>query len=49
MLTDNLTYYDYLQSASESGKFIFSIMESFPHGIVVANEEDKIIDRKSVG
>lgn len=43
MLTDNLTYYDYLKNASESGKFIFSIMESFPQGIVVADGEDKII------
>ena len=43
MLTDNLTYYDYLKNASESGKFIFSVMESFPQGIVVTNEEDKII------
>lgn len=43
MLTDNLTYYDYLQSAPESGKFIFSLMESFPQGIVVTNNEDKII------
>lgn len=43
MLTDNLTYYDYLQSAPESGKYIFSVMESFPQGIVVVNQEDKII------
>lgn len=43
MKTSDLTYYDYLCNASESGKFIYLIMESFPQGIVISDNEDKII------
>lgn len=43
METNDLTYYDYLQSAKISDKFFHSIMEGFPQGIIIANTEDEII------
>jgi len=43
METADLTYYDYLSNASESGKFMYMIMESFPQGIVISDASDKIM------
>jgi PAS domain S-box-containing protein len=43
MSTLDFSYYDYLRDAKESGKFIYSIMESFPQGIIITNTENKII------
>jgi PAS domain S-box-containing protein len=43
METNDLTYYDYLQSAKISDKFFHSIMEGFPQGIIIVNTEDEII------
>ena len=43
MKNSDLTYYDYLSDASESGKFIYLILESFPQGIVISDAADKII------
>lgn len=42
-MQSDLTYYDYLKDASESGKFIYLIMESFPQGIVISDRDEKII------
>lgn len=38
-----LTYYDFLSKAPESGKFIFSIIESLPQGILITDMDDHII------
>ena len=43
MENSDLTYYNYLSDASESGKFIYLILESFPQGIVISDTDDKII------
>jgi PAS domain S-box-containing protein len=43
METDDLTYYDYLSSATESGKFIYLMLEAFPQGIIISDAADKII------
>ncbi len=43
MEKSDLTYYDYLSHVSESGKFIYLILESFPQGIVINDATDKII------
>jgi PAS domain S-box-containing protein len=43
MSTTDFTYYDYLNDAHESGKFFYSIMESFPEGIILTNQENKVI------
>lgn len=43
MEAKDLTYYDYLSSATESGKFIYLILEAFPQGIVISDAADKII------
>lgn len=43
MSTTDFTYYDYLRDARESGKFFYTIMESFPQGIILTNTENKII------
>src|SRR3954471_670515 len=41
---DNLLRYsDFLNSAVENGKLIYSVLESFPLGIVITNEKDEII------
>ncbi|MBL7930884.1 MAG: PAS domain S-box protein [Bacteroidia bacterium] len=39
----DITYFDYLTDASKSSKFIYMIMESFPQGIVISDQEDRII------
>ncbi len=38
-----LRYSDFLNSAIESGKLIYSVLESFPLGIVITNADDEII------
>lgn len=43
MSTTDFTYYDYLKDIHESGKFFYSIMESFPEGIILTNSENKIV------
>jgi len=43
MKTTDLTYYDYMSKAPESGKFVYSIMEGFPLGIVITNKKDMIV------
>lgn len=39
----DLTYYDFLNNASESGKFIYSIIESLPQGILIIDQNDRIL------
>lgn len=43
MLTTDFTYHDYLNDVHESGKFFYSIMESFPEGIILTNQENKVV------
>ena len=43
MSTTDFTYYDYLNDVHESGKFFYSIMESFPEGILLTNQENKVV------
>ncbi len=43
MSTSDVTYYDYVRDAKESGKFFYTIMENFPQGIILTNIENKII------
>lgn len=43
MATTDFTYYDYLNDVHESGKFFYSIMESFPEGIILTNQENKVV------
>ena len=43
MKSSDLTYYDYLSNATESGKFMYLILESFPQGVVISDAADKII------
>lgn len=43
MSTADFTYYDYLNDVHESGKFFYSIMESFPEGIILTNQENKVV------
>lgn len=43
MKKSDFTYYDYMTSAPESGKFIFTVMESFPQGIIIVDNQEKII------
>jgi PAS domain S-box-containing protein len=43
MSTTDFTYYDYLNDVHESGKFFYSIMESFPEGIILTNPENKVV------
>ncbi|HET6228112.1 MAG TPA: PAS domain-containing protein [Bacteroidia bacterium] len=43
-IKDNvLRYSDFLTSAVEGGKLIYTVLESFPLGIVITNEKDEII------
>lgn len=43
MSNTDFTYYDYLNDVHESGKFFYSIMESFPEGIILTNQENKVV------
>jgi PAS domain S-box-containing protein len=43
MSTTDFTYYDYLNDVQKSGKFFYSIMESFPEGIILTNSENKVV------
>jgi PAS domain S-box-containing protein len=43
MSTTDFTYYDYLKDVHKSGKFFYSIMESFPEGIILTNKENKVV------
>ena len=43
MEAKDLTYYDFMSNAAESGKFIYQILESFPQGIVITDAADKIV------
>lgn len=43
MTTTDFTYYDYLNDVHESGKFFYSIMECFPEGIILTNQENKVV------
>ena len=40
---NGLCYSDFLNSTIESGKLIYSVLESFPLGIVITNKDDEII------
>jgi PAS domain S-box-containing protein len=43
MSTQDFTYYNYLKDVHESGKFFYSIMESFPQGIILTNTENQVV------
>lgn len=43
MSKTDFTYYDYLKDVHDSGKFFYSIMESFPEGIILTNSENKVV------
>lgn len=40
---NELHYSEFLISTIESGKFIYNVLESFPFGIVITNDNDEII------
>lgn len=40
---NSLHYSDFLNSAAESGKLIYTVLESFPLGVIITNENDEII------
>lgn len=41
---DNVLHYsDFLNSAIESGKLIYTVLESFPLGVIITNENDEIV------
>ena len=43
MSKTDFTYYDYLKDVHDSGKFFYSIMESFPEGIILTNSDNKVV------